>query len=758
MQLPHLKWISHSTCLWNDQTFNYCHEVREMVHNFLTFCADVYKCPLWQVNRSVVLDDDTVQCIRGHRFAPTTASVANETKGWELRAAENIACNSVVAEITGEVYQLDQYIENRISEPHPFLFLLDHNHVLDCWKQGNHARSVNHSHSPNSILAVSMIDDFPRLFVLATEDIPKNSEISVEYSNHVFGPPDESKIRCLCGRSTCVGFVPFLDVRMLLASRSQPEAYHTPQAIRIQPEAYQPVTGGSPPDAYQVSSSAEPYQAQAPLEPEVYQVTQAPLVSGLKRKHSDITSSNYGSNEGDQRPLLPEVTDPGQNLEPQNIHPPQAQGVYDRSPKFGRLDAPSEAGMMLMDVSPSDQEHSSTQHPAEIQPVAEDDGTRRSETSLSVSDPNMRRDLSASSQRSEQVGGSSDSPENGSRPLLYIADSLFNHVGSSCFMHTFPGQLSVGRAPPMSDEIYDFNKGRGFSSRHCTHAAIARGIREHMNYRIRVEHENQQSQPTPPPLTVSTPPMSYPASYSGRAPQMQRTVPHVLPPMNAHVSRRSNQTYEHQGSLQPRPAVYDYHERNIDPVYAQGHHPPVSSSDRNIPQAPLEEWRGPDPMAMQRSHYESDYYDAPPVHRYSSRESAPSSIPGQERRPNYGDSHQTGGGGYYEPTIRPPSSIQYRHSQTGSGSARYSRYSDPRYAGNAPPMDSQGQARMISDRDRFANNSYSAGHQQPPTHQQQPQMRRMPTSYPGGSNLANYRPNPMGHGRHYPSQQNPHPQ
>jgi hypothetical protein len=397
-----------------------------MKFSWLTVFVDVYRCPIWELeaSRNEEISESLLEKIRTFSFAPTAPSLLSEIKGWGLRAVENIPCGGLVGELVGEVYKLDEYIDNRVSQPHPFLFLLDRKHVLDCLKQGNITRCVNHSHTPNAKFITSTIDGFPRLFIIATQDVVKGSELTVNYSNHVFGPPDEQIIKCFCGAENCTGVVPFLNVRALLGIEQSSAA--------SQPSPSKPKVAEGSPSSSQAEGGEEMQVDQT--EPREQNQTDNGDVA-MKVNNSDDLQSPERSQDAEDREISDTV---------------DALHMDERIPEVGKDGdhADEDASRQSLDEDRVDKEE-------------EENGSAQPSVDQ-TSQPLDQPDQGGESLVSRQSDNSNDSPRQPQpHPLMYTRDSLFNHAEDvSEFTQVFPGQMEYsGRAAPLSVIYSSVNLG-----------------------------------------------------------------------------------------------------------------------------------------------------------------------------------------------------------------------------------------------------------------------------------------------------------
>ena len=120
----------------------------------------------------------TVRIPRGTRII--------EYKG--KRISENVA---------DEIYGDDE-------SPHTFLFLLDDGSVIDANRNGNSARWINHSCSPNC----EPVEEDGRMFIVARRDIGPGEELTYDYQLVVeerYTRALKKLYACFCGSRKCRG-------------------------------------------------------------------------------------------------------------------------------------------------------------------------------------------------------------------------------------------------------------------------------------------------------------------------------------------------------------------------------------------------------------------------------------------------------------------------------------------------------------------------------------------------------------------------
>ena len=89
---------------------------------------------------------------------------------------------------------------------HTFLFELDNGMVVDAAVEGNSARFINHSCSPNSESVI--VDD--RVFIEAIRTIKPGEEIVYDYNyilDEPHSPANKKMYPCACGARNCRGTI-----------------------------------------------------------------------------------------------------------------------------------------------------------------------------------------------------------------------------------------------------------------------------------------------------------------------------------------------------------------------------------------------------------------------------------------------------------------------------------------------------------------------------------------------------------------------
>jgi SET domain-containing protein len=87
---------------------------------------------------------------------------------------------------------------------HTMLFIVDRKTVIDATRQGNSARWINHSCSPNC----EAVDDAGRIYIEAIRNIRAGEELTYDYNlllEEPHTPAAKREHACLCGERNCRG-------------------------------------------------------------------------------------------------------------------------------------------------------------------------------------------------------------------------------------------------------------------------------------------------------------------------------------------------------------------------------------------------------------------------------------------------------------------------------------------------------------------------------------------------------------------------
>lgn len=169
-------------------------------------------------NRLTLIECDPSRCNAGdkcqnRRFRKReyakVSPFKTESRGWGLRAVQDIKKGSFVIEYVGELIdeaeceaRIKTMIENNESN---FYFLtIDRETIIDAGPKGNLARFMNHSCSPNCETQKWLVGGVTRVGLFAIQDIPKGTELTFNYNLCCRG---NEKTVCNCGAKNCSGFL-----------------------------------------------------------------------------------------------------------------------------------------------------------------------------------------------------------------------------------------------------------------------------------------------------------------------------------------------------------------------------------------------------------------------------------------------------------------------------------------------------------------------------------------------------------------------
>ncbi len=123
-------------------------------------------------------------------------------------ATRRIPKGTRIVEYTGERITHeeagDRYREDEVESHHTFLFTVDENTVIDARSDGNEARFINHSCSPNC----EAVLDGDRIFIEAIREIAKGEELTIDYQlerESDYEEEWEPYYACNCGSEKCRG-------------------------------------------------------------------------------------------------------------------------------------------------------------------------------------------------------------------------------------------------------------------------------------------------------------------------------------------------------------------------------------------------------------------------------------------------------------------------------------------------------------------------------------------------------------------------
>lgn len=156
-----------------------------------------------------------------HPAARTAASRASDAPGGRrtqvrrsgvhgkgVFAIQPITAGEMVLEYKGEIITWEEALERHPHDPaqpnHTFYFHLDDGHVIDGKHEGNSAKWINHSCSPN----LEAEQQGFRVFLRALRDIAPGEELFFDYGlviDERITPKLKKEYACWCGTPACRG-------------------------------------------------------------------------------------------------------------------------------------------------------------------------------------------------------------------------------------------------------------------------------------------------------------------------------------------------------------------------------------------------------------------------------------------------------------------------------------------------------------------------------------------------------------------------
>ncbi|KAK9270236.1 hypothetical protein L1049_025813 [Liquidambar formosana] len=132
-----------------------------------------------------------------------------EGRGWGILADENIKAGQFIIEYCGEVISWKE--ARRRSQTYEiqglkdaYIISLNAHESIDATKKGSLARFINHSCQPNCETRKWTVLGEIRVGIFAKQDISVGTELAYDYNFEWYGG---AKVRCLCGASSCPGFL-----------------------------------------------------------------------------------------------------------------------------------------------------------------------------------------------------------------------------------------------------------------------------------------------------------------------------------------------------------------------------------------------------------------------------------------------------------------------------------------------------------------------------------------------------------------------
>ena len=151
---------------------------------------------------------------------------------WGVTADEEISAGTMIVEYRGEIIgnamtekREKEYERAKIGSD--YMFRIDKTTVCDATKQGNVARFINHSCSPNCYTKIITSEGSKRIVIYAKNDIAVGEELCYDYKFPL--EPDESKrIPCHCGARDCRGFMNWDKRYVAVPPVSNQQVEHSP--------------------------------------------------------------------------------------------------------------------------------------------------------------------------------------------------------------------------------------------------------------------------------------------------------------------------------------------------------------------------------------------------------------------------------------------------------------------------------------------------------------------------------------------------
>ncbi|CAO2828097.1 unnamed protein product [Amaranthus hypochondriacus] len=130
-------------------------------------------------------------------------------RGWGLLADEEIKAGQFIIEYCGEVISWKEakrrshaYETQGLKDA--FIISLNAYESIDATRKGSLARFINHSCNPNCETRKWTVLGEIRVGIFAKQDISAGTELAYDYNFEWYGG---AKVRCLCGASSCSGFL-----------------------------------------------------------------------------------------------------------------------------------------------------------------------------------------------------------------------------------------------------------------------------------------------------------------------------------------------------------------------------------------------------------------------------------------------------------------------------------------------------------------------------------------------------------------------
>jgi len=133
----------------------------------------------------------------------------SKIQGWGIFAATDIKKNTKIIQYVGEKITIKEswrreelrlQLKKRGGVGHVFTFQLNKRYEIDGNVPYNHARHINHSCEPNA----EALQEGNEIWIVAKKNIMKGEEITYDYGFPFATWRDHP---CLCGTSSCVGYI-----------------------------------------------------------------------------------------------------------------------------------------------------------------------------------------------------------------------------------------------------------------------------------------------------------------------------------------------------------------------------------------------------------------------------------------------------------------------------------------------------------------------------------------------------------------------
>mmetsp|Transcript_4433 Transcript_4433/g.6469 ORF Transcript_4433/g.6469 Transcript_4433/m.6469 type:complete len:179 (+) Transcript_4433:88-624(+) len=131
--------------------------------------------------------------------------------GWGVFADEGINAGDLIVEYRGELIgnavadkREKEYEKAKIGSD--YMFRIDNNIVCDATKQGNVARFINASCSPNCYTKIITMNGCQRIAIYAQRDIKSGEELCYDYK-FPLEYDEKKRIECHCTSPDCRGFM-----------------------------------------------------------------------------------------------------------------------------------------------------------------------------------------------------------------------------------------------------------------------------------------------------------------------------------------------------------------------------------------------------------------------------------------------------------------------------------------------------------------------------------------------------------------------